>query len=145
MGKSKYETPQWRNAPIRAQINEALKEVEKVREVWADLLKIADTLDEFHRNMIKQKRIDLGKNAAPDKALYLKLANGAQWMAEQELKRLDGWMISLCESEIGLQAMLSASFNGPRIFQQLRNEKLAQQAQRWAYLKETSWLTPNAL
>lgn len=145
MGKSKYETPQWRNAPIRAQINEALSEVEQVKTVWRDLLRIADTLDEYHRNVIRQKRIDLGNKASPGKDLYIKLANGALWTAERELKRLDGWMISLCESEIGLQAMLSASFSGPRIFQQMRNEQLTLQADRWELRKVSSWQTPNAL
>ena len=145
MGKPKYETPEWRNAPIRAQINEALREIEQLKTVWRDLLRIADTLDEYHRNMIKQKRIDLGNKVSPDKHLYTKLADGAQWTAERELKRLDGWMISLCESEIGLRAMLSSSFNGPRIFQVMRNEQLTLQADRWGLRKDSSWLTPNAL
>lgn len=140
MGKSKYETPQWRNAPIRAQINEALREVEQVKAAWRDLLRIADTLDEIHRNVIKQKRVDLGKSLA-----YLKVANGAYLTAGKELKRLEGWMISLCESELGLHAMLSPSFGEPRWFQQERNEKMSQQAQRWTHLRETSWHTPNAL
>lgn len=68
-----------------------------------------------------------------------------QWMVERDLKRLDGWMISLGEREIGLQALLSASFNGPRIFQTLRNDKLMLQADRWGYLEESGWQTPNAL
>ena len=144
MGKSKYDLPEWQSAPVRAQISEALRELAQLRVVWQELLEMSGSLDDYHREVIKTKRNELGK-VPIDKMSYSRLALGAQGMAEGQLKRLNGWMISLCESEIGLRAMLDASFAWARNFQLIRNDALMLEADRWAMRKGATFHSANPL
>jgi hypothetical protein len=113
----KYNRPEWRKAPVRAQIDEALREVEQVKSALLSLRNKAAQLDEYHRIRIEYVRQSRGIRAtngpARDKAWrpVMKMGEYAQMDAANDLARLDGWMKSLNESELGLHVMLSPSYS----------------------------------
>lgn len=148
MTKWKYDSPEWKYDPIRTQIREALKEVEQVRSALMALERIVPSLESYRKEALSRStplKGSTGKDTIGEsvsKGLVqgvaqgmarestMSVQNAALRFAEVELSRLKGWMESLCESELGLIAILSGNFNS-RMFVAQRTVFLGQEAQKW--------------
>lgn len=108
---SKYDKPEWRTTPVRAQIDEALREVDQIKQVLQSLRSKAPQLDHWYQAR-KVALTDPGKDRALSNMRLLGDWQGN--LAKVELDKLDGWVKSLLESELGLQAMVTggSAFSG---------------------------------
>jgi hypothetical protein len=142
VGMSKYSTPEWRKTPIRAQIDEALREVEQVKAALLALKSKATQLDEFHRMRVgyvkNRPKTPDNDMAAQEKAWkpIAKMGEWAQSTATGELSRLDGWMKSLVESELALNTLLSPSgTQGAVNYMVDRSNFLKKQTDSWLQIR----------
>ncbi len=137
----KYERPEWKKTPIRAQIDEALREVEQVRSVLLALRNKAAQLDEYHQlrmGYVKQRPTGELSDADRDKAWkpVMKMGEFARSHAAGELSQLDGWMKSLTESELALNVLRSPSITGGGSdFVVKRSIFLKEQGQAWTGIR----------
>ncbi|MGL4240926.1 MAG: hypothetical protein ACRCTI_07420, partial [Beijerinckiaceae bacterium] len=124
---SKYDTPEWRKSPIRAQLREALNEIEHLRAALQNLDRRAALLDRMHSGSVAHRSVALaarlvGLNAGEqaNRAASLNMATAGWAQAVSELVKIEGWMKSLNESEIGLFAMLAPDAHAPEIVAEKR-------------------------
>ncbi len=137
---SKYASAEWKKAPIRAQIDEALKEVEQVKAALLALKSKAAELDEYHQIRVAYAKQQSG-GADRDKAWkpVAKMGEFARTTATGELLRLEGWMKSLIESELALNTLLSPSGSSGAIdYMVSRTSFIKDQADSWVKFRWVS-------
>ncbi|GEM_PF-3401544 len=113
-----------------------MKELEQIKAVLLALQHKATQFDDYYNKRVAFMKQRMGKKDAAAAAAAWKAQNKmGQWAQESaagELARLDGWMKSLNESEMGLHALLSEGLSGPSAyFAAKRSAFLQAEASKW--------------
>lgn len=133
----KYDRPEWKKTPVAAQVREALREVEQVKMVLLSLQHKATQFDEYFQQRAGYLKQRVGKGLKKQQADLLEKAektmgNWSLEAARADLVRLDGWMKSLTESEMGLHSLLSPGYSGPATdFVVKRSIFVKEEGRRW--------------
>ena len=140
----KYHTPEWKKTPVQAQIREALKEIEQVRAAWKALEKIAVHIEIKYQAALEAKHRwaegRRGDNVAKIAAEFsftrsTELSMGGLRIAEDQLKQLKQAMLDLCESEMGLFALMTPGFTAANWFLVERKSYLEREAAKFEQFK----------
>lgn len=148
----KYASPEWQETPVLAQIREALREVEHVRNALLAMERNAMASENLHKAGMANRAFasvnqKLGQAGVPGADKLAEAQQKSAGMAgmmsvainQQHMQQLNGWMQSLSESEMGLRVLLAPHDSGgtAHTFAADRARFLQEQAQKWRSLRKS--------